>query len=68
MPKLQTNARREILNGKKCAAASRISLSQIPSLYKGPSEEPEIIFADMLRARMVSGSEATQVGDKSWNQ
>lgn len=35
--------------------------------YNGPSEEPEIIFADMLRARMVLGSEVTLVGDKSSN-
>lgn len=35
--------------------------------YNGPSEEPEIIFADTLRARMVSGSEVTLAGDKSPN-
>lgn len=36
-------------------------------LYNGPLEEPEIIFADMLRARMVLGSEVTVAGDKSSN-
>lgn len=36
-------------------------------LYNGPLEEPEIIFADMLRARMVLGSEVAVAGDKSSN-
>lgn len=35
--------------------------------YNGPLEEPEIIFADMLRARMVLGLEVRLVGDKSSN-
>lgn len=35
--------------------------------YNGFLVEPEIIFADMLGARMIGGSEVTLVGDKSSN-
>lgn len=68
MPKPQTLEQRFWL--KKCAVDSRI-FPKFPAScdnsgqHNGPSEEPEIIFADMLRARMVFGSEVTLVGDKS---
>lgn len=65
MPRLQTLE--QFLNQQM---DSRISFRVVIShagLYNGPLEEPEIIFADMLRARMVLGSEVTLAGDKSSN-